>query len=266
MCRSDCSGFRTSHCVCPLLTTPRCSLAQYNDLVGKGSFKNVYRGWDRETGREVAWCSIRADSLSPQQLGQIRREVQTLAMLDHPTLMQFYHSFYLAPNAVFITELLEGGNLLECVRTPPVLASPAMVAHSRAAGCAPQLLPQVPHQRVPGEALHDGAAAGVEVHARPHAARGAPRSEVRQRFCRRVRCTHTLPCRGCPPLTRCAWRRVWLRRAKGTVKVGDFGLSIQMKDKVLTASVGAWVPALWCCGVVVRDTLPKHPKCRTRHA
>jgi len=120
MCRSDCSGLRTSHCVCPLLTTPRFSLAQYNDLVGKGSFKNVYRGWDRETGREVAWCSIRADSLSPQQLGQIRREVQTLAMLDHPTLMQFYHSFYLAPNAVFITELLEGGNLLECVPPPPV--------------------------------------------------------------------------------------------------------------------------------------------------
>ena len=36
------------------------------------------------------------------------------------------------------------------------------------------------------------------------------------------------------------------------MKVGDFGLSIQMKDKVLTASVGACVGAcvvvLWCCG------------------
>ena len=61
------------------------------DLVASGSFAAVYRGRDRELGREVAIKQIHQQYLSDQrQLARYWQEAQLLASLQHPHILTIY--------------------------------------------------------------------------------------------------------------------------------------------------------------------------------
>lgn len=58
-------------------------LSQFNQQLGHGSFKAVYKGYDEEEGIEVAWCQVNMDRVGEAEKAQIQTEVDILKSLDH---------------------------------------------------------------------------------------------------------------------------------------------------------------------------------------
>ena len=58
-------------------------LIQFNQQLGHGSFKAVYKGYDEEEGIEVAWCQVNMDRVGEAEKAQIQTEVDILKSLDH---------------------------------------------------------------------------------------------------------------------------------------------------------------------------------------
>lgn len=56
---------------------------QFNQQLGHGSFKAVYKGYDEEEGIEVAWCQVNMDRVGEAEKAQIQTEVDILKSLDH---------------------------------------------------------------------------------------------------------------------------------------------------------------------------------------
>ena len=53
----------------------------YNDVVGRGAYKIVYRGYDRHEGREVAWNLLEYGQLDDDEMTMILNEVMILKTL-----------------------------------------------------------------------------------------------------------------------------------------------------------------------------------------
>ena len=67
---------------------------RYKDVLGRGSFKTVYRGFDEYEGMEVAWNQMRVSGL-PHEMGQrLLREVQILGQLQHPNVIRLYETWF----------------------------------------------------------------------------------------------------------------------------------------------------------------------------
>jgi hypothetical protein len=88
---------------------------KYPELVGKGSFKVVYKAQDLEHGKLVAWNEINIKKLSPKDKRRILNEMTLLKTLQHPCLIEFYSAWVNkeAEKVVFITELMSSGTLRE---------------------------------------------------------------------------------------------------------------------------------------------------------
>ena len=92
-----------------LLHLSRCS-AQFNIQLGRGAFKNVFKGFDTERGVEVAWVVDRgvAEDFEPAK-SQIRNEIEILKRLAHTNILELIDWFELpSPSKplVMITELM----------------------------------------------------------------------------------------------------------------------------------------------------------------
>lgn len=98
------------------------------EMLGEGSFKVVYRGFDHEQGREVAWNVVKLAKGNSQAEKQIEVEIELLQNLHHKNIINFYGHFH-GHNGrlVFITEMMTSGTLKECApcRRPPRLLSGA---------------------------------------------------------------------------------------------------------------------------------------------
>ncbi|XP_054783535.1 probable serine/threonine-protein kinase WNK6 isoform X2 [Prosopis cineraria] len=90
-------------------------LLQYNEVLGKGAFKTVYRAFDEVDGIEVAWNQVRIDDVlqSAVDLAKLYSEVHILKSLKHENIMKFYHSWVDDKNKTvnMITELFTSGTL-----------------------------------------------------------------------------------------------------------------------------------------------------------
>ncbi|KAF8105531.1 hypothetical protein N665_0157s0106 [Sinapis alba] len=88
---------------------------RYNEVLGKGSSKTVYRGFDEYEGIEVAWNQVKLyDFLqSPQELERLYNEIHLLKTLKHKSIMKFYTSWVDIDNRNinFITEMFTSGTL-----------------------------------------------------------------------------------------------------------------------------------------------------------
>jgi serine/threonine protein kinase len=60
---------------------------QYPELVGKGSFKVVYKGQHLEHGHLVAWNEISIKNINHKELKRILTEMTLLKTLAHPNLI-----------------------------------------------------------------------------------------------------------------------------------------------------------------------------------
>lgn len=88
---------------------------RYNEVLGKGAFKTVYRAFDELEGLEVAWNHVRvADVLQNlEDLERLYSEVHLLKTLKHKNIIKFYSSWVDTAhgNINFITEMFTSGTL-----------------------------------------------------------------------------------------------------------------------------------------------------------
>ncbi|XP_030544115.2 probable serine/threonine-protein kinase At1g54610 [Rhodamnia argentea] len=58
------------------------------DKVGQGTYSNVYKAWDRDTGKLVALKKVRFDTSEPESIKFMAREIMILRELDHPNVVK----------------------------------------------------------------------------------------------------------------------------------------------------------------------------------
>ncbi|XP_021742293.1 probable serine/threonine-protein kinase WNK9 isoform X1 [Chenopodium quinoa] len=88
---------------------------RYNEILGKGASKIVYRAFDEYEGIEVAWNQVKLyDFLqSPEDLERLYCEIHLLKTLKHKNIMKFYTSWVdtAKRNINFVTEMFTSGTL-----------------------------------------------------------------------------------------------------------------------------------------------------------
>ncbi|XP_068647310.1 probable serine/threonine-protein kinase WNK9 [Aristolochia californica] len=88
---------------------------RYNEILGKGASKTVYRAFDGYEGIEVAWNQVKLyDFLqSPEDLERLYCEIHLLKTLKHKNIMKFYTSWVdtVNRNINFVTEMFTSGTL-----------------------------------------------------------------------------------------------------------------------------------------------------------
>ncbi|CAO2832108.1 unnamed protein product [Amaranthus hypochondriacus] len=88
---------------------------RYHEILGKGSSKIVYRGFDEYEGIEVAWNQVKlTDFLQrPEDLERLYSEIHLLKTLKHKNIMKFYTSWVdiTNRNINFVTEMFTSGTL-----------------------------------------------------------------------------------------------------------------------------------------------------------
>lgn len=94
---------------------PTGRFGRYNDLLGSGSVKKVYRAFDQEEGIEVAWNQVRLTPFSddPVLINRLHSEVQLLRTLKNKYIIVCYSVWLDDENNTlnFITEVCTSGNL-----------------------------------------------------------------------------------------------------------------------------------------------------------
>ncbi|XP_035219177.1 serine/threonine-protein kinase WNK3-like [Stegodyphus dumicola] len=96
-------------------TSPDGRFLKFEEEVGRGSFKTVYKGLDTLTGVAVAWCELQ-ERLNKSERQRFREEAEMLKGLQHPNIVRFYDYWEmdLPPKGkylVLITELMTSGTL-----------------------------------------------------------------------------------------------------------------------------------------------------------
>ncbi|CAK7327046.1 unnamed protein product [Dovyalis caffra] len=88
---------------------------RYNEILGKGASKTVYKAFDEYEGIEVAWNQVKLyDSLqTPEDLERLYCEIHLLKTLNHENIMKFYTSWVDTANRNinFVTEMFTSGTL-----------------------------------------------------------------------------------------------------------------------------------------------------------
>ncbi|CAD8175847.1 unnamed protein product [Paramecium pentaurelia] len=97
---------------------PTGRFSKYNEEIGKGAYKSVYRGYDNESGCEVAWNVFQLMNVSENEIRRARQEIAILKTLKHKNIISFIHSWQSKQKKeiVFITEIVNGGSLKNYLR------------------------------------------------------------------------------------------------------------------------------------------------------
>src|SRR3954468_18548221 len=107
------------------MTQPRLVGGRYElgELIGYGGMAEVHRGRDQRLGRDVAIKVLRADlARDPSFLNRFRREAQSAAGLNHPSIVAVYDTGQdTAPDGTsqpyIVMEYVEGRTLRDIIKT-----------------------------------------------------------------------------------------------------------------------------------------------------
>lgn len=96
-------------------TDPTGRYARFEEILGKGATKTVYKAIDEVLGMEVAWNQVKLnDSFrSPDEYQRLISEVHLLSTLNHDSIMKFHTSWVDVDGTAFnfITEMFTSGTL-----------------------------------------------------------------------------------------------------------------------------------------------------------
>ncbi|XWS53972.1 hypothetical protein CRYUN_Cryun10bG0047200 [Craigia yunnanensis] len=88
---------------------------RYNEILGKGASKTVYKAFDEYEGVEVAWNQVKLHDFlqSSEDLERLYCEIHLLKTLKHENIMKFYTSWVDTANRNinFVTEMFTSGTL-----------------------------------------------------------------------------------------------------------------------------------------------------------
>lgn len=94
---------------------PTGRFGRYDDLIGTGAVKKVYRAFDTKEGIEVAWNQVRLKNFieDPVLINRLHSEVQLLCALNNKYIIVCYSVWLDAEDGSlnFITEVCTSGNL-----------------------------------------------------------------------------------------------------------------------------------------------------------
>ncbi|KAA8529920.1 hypothetical protein F0562_034476 [Nyssa sinensis] len=95
--------------------SPNGRYIRYNEILGKGAFKTVYKGFDEIYGIEVAWNQVSIDDAlqSQEHIERLHSEVHLLRSLKHENIIKCY-SYWVddaSKTINMITELSTSGSL-----------------------------------------------------------------------------------------------------------------------------------------------------------
>lgn len=100
--------------------SPKGRYVCYNDILGRGAYKIVYRGYDTHNGIEVAWNSIYIDELSFLEQESIIKEIKVLKEISskNDNIVGFFNAWINKEksNVVLITEIALSGTLYDYIR------------------------------------------------------------------------------------------------------------------------------------------------------
>lgn len=96
----------------------------YDEILGSGAFKTVYKAFDTEEAIEVAWNELKTGTLSRVERQRFVAEVELLKKLRHPNIITVYASWIKSPKGpgrgrgelVFVTELMTSGTLKQFIQ------------------------------------------------------------------------------------------------------------------------------------------------------
>ncbi len=99
--------------------SPKSRYVCYNDVIGRGAYKIVYRAYDKHNGIEVAWSMIRLGGLKESEITLIMKELKMLKDLSpqNEYIINFHNAWLDddGTNIVIITELAMSGTLKDYI-------------------------------------------------------------------------------------------------------------------------------------------------------
>ncbi|KAA6386685.1 MAG: putative Serine/threonine-protein kinase WNK3, partial [Streblomastix strix] len=97
-------------------------------LLGRGSFKEVYKAFDNERGIEVAWNQIASSKLSVKERQQLASEIDTLKTIHHRNIIKFYDYWVdkKKKQIVFISEFVSSGTIKAYIERTGVPRQPVL--------------------------------------------------------------------------------------------------------------------------------------------
>ncbi|CAK73983.1 unnamed protein product (macronuclear) [Paramecium tetraurelia] len=97
---------------------PTGRFCKYNEEIGKGAYKSVFRGYDNQSGCEVAWNVFQLHTVPENERRRARQEISILSSLKHNNIINFIHSWHnkKKKEIIFITEIINGGSLKNYLR------------------------------------------------------------------------------------------------------------------------------------------------------
>ena len=95
--------------------SPQGNFTKSNIILGKGSYKTVYEGFNTLIGKKIAWNSVDVGFMTERDIDMIKNEISTLNSFNNECtyIINFHGCWYNQhnTNVVFITELASSGTL-----------------------------------------------------------------------------------------------------------------------------------------------------------
>ena len=103
--------------------SPHGRYVRFNEKLGSGAYKDVFRAYDTIEGIEVAWNEVNLLGVPKTERSRIVNEVRLLERLHHNNIISFYGSWVNREleQVVFVTEILSSGTLKSFINKVQVI-------------------------------------------------------------------------------------------------------------------------------------------------